>query len=56
MRSARQVFAGAADGIYYSDDRGRTWSRAETGLPLVSPGVLFLITDRLVLAATLTQP
>jgi photosystem II stability/assembly factor-like uncharacterized protein len=47
----RQVFAGAADGIYYSDDAGRTWSRAEAGLPAASPGIAFLVTDDLVLAA-----
>jgi hypothetical protein len=46
------VFAGAASGIYYSEDRGRTWDRAATGLPSDSPGVAFLVKRGFVLAAT----
>jgi hypothetical protein len=51
----RKVFAGALEGIYSSDDRGRTWSRAETGLPGVSPGISFLVTEHFVLAATILR-
>ena len=50
-----QVFAGAFDGIYYSNDKGRTWSRAEAGLPAASPGISFLVTDQFVLAASLIE-
>jgi hypothetical protein len=46
------IFAGAASGIYYSEDRGRTWAGAATGLPPDSPGVAFLVKRALVLAAT----
>ena len=44
------VLAGALDGIYYSKDRGRTWTRARTGLPAESPGISFLVTDQFILA------
>lgn len=44
------VIAGAASGIYVSEDQGRTWDRAVTGLPKDSPGVSFLVTRDLVLA------
>jgi hypothetical protein len=37
-------------GVYYSEDRGRTWIRAQTGLPAESPGVAFLVERGLVLA------
>jgi photosystem II stability/assembly factor-like uncharacterized protein len=37
------VIAGVADGIFRSEDHGRTWSRTLTGLPAKSPGVSFLI-------------
>lgn len=46
------VFAGASTGIYYSEDRGRTWARARTGLPAESPGVSFLLNRAFVLAGT----
>jgi len=49
-------FAGAAKGIYYSEDRGRTWIRARQGLPAESPGVAFHVGRGFVLAATLIQP
>lgn len=49
------AFAGAADGIFYSEDRGRHWTRATRGLPAVTPGVAFLVSSNLVLAATLTN-
>lgn len=37
------VVAGIADGIFRSDDYGRTWSRTLKGLPAKSPGVSFLV-------------
>ncbi|MCA9215996.1 MAG: exo-alpha-sialidase [Planctomycetales bacterium] len=46
------AFAGAADGIYLSTDHGRTWMRSRTGLPSNGPGIAFLVTPDLVLAAT----
>ena len=46
------VFAGASSGIYYSEDRGRTWTRARAGLPAHSPGVAFLLKPNFILAAT----
>lgn len=46
------VLAGAAAGIYSSEDRGRTWSRARKGLPEASPGIAFLLKRDLVLAGT----
>ncbi len=49
------VFAGASAGIYYSEDRGRTWNRARHGLPEKSPGIAFLLKRDFVLAGTLTQ-
>ncbi|MGJ5816319.1 WD40/YVTN/BNR-like repeat-containing protein [Paludibaculum fermentans] len=36
------VYAGAAEGIYYSEDEGRSWTRARGGLPAVSSGIAFL--------------
>lgn len=44
------ALAGAAEGIYYSTDRGRTWERARAGLPERSPGIAFLAKRDLVLA------
>jgi hypothetical protein len=44
------VVAGAASGIYFSEDRGRTWIRARHGLPESSPGTAFLLKPRFVLA------
>ncbi len=49
------LFAGASAGIYYSDDRGRSWSRAHAGLPAASPGVSFFVNDRYALAGTLVD-
>lgn len=49
------VFAGASAGIYYSEDRGRTWARARRGLPERSPGIAFLAKRGLVVAATLLK-
>jgi photosystem II stability/assembly factor-like uncharacterized protein len=49
------VFAGAANGIYYSEDRGRNWKRARVGLPSASPGVSFLLKKNFVLAGTLIE-
>lgn len=41
--SHKLVFAGVADGIFRSDDAGRTWSRTLRGLPANSPAVSFLV-------------
>ena len=46
------VIAGASAGIYYSEDRGRTWTRARAGLPSESPGVSFLLEKSFILAGT----
>jgi hypothetical protein len=46
------VFAGASTGIYYSEDHGRTWTRARTGLPAKSPGIAFLVEPTFILAST----
>jgi photosystem II stability/assembly factor-like uncharacterized protein len=46
------AFAGASDGIYVSEDRGRSWTRTRKGLPDNCPGIAFLVTPHLVLAAT----
>ncbi len=50
--NAELVFAGAGPGIFYSEDKGRTWTRARHGLPEESPGVAFLLKGGLILAAT----
>ncbi len=47
--------AGAAAGIFYSEDRGRTWTRARQGLPEESPGISFLVQRNLILAATIVK-
>jgi hypothetical protein len=49
------VLAGAAAGIYYSTDRGRTWRRARKGLPEESPGIAFLLKRDFVLAGMLIK-
>ncbi len=49
------IFAGASNGIFFSEDCARTWTRAQTGLPPVSPGISFLIRDELVLAGTIVS-
>lgn len=46
----KTVFAGASSGVYFSEDQGRTWSRARTGLPTESPAVSFLPKRNYVLA------
>ncbi|MCP5522879.1 MAG: hypothetical protein H7A46_15175 [Verrucomicrobiales bacterium] len=43
------AIAGADAGIYLSEDRGRTWTRARTGLPEQSPGIAFLVREEFVL-------
>jgi len=52
---AGRLFAGAASGIYYSEDNGRSWTRARIGLPEESPGVAFLVRREVILAATLVR-
>jgi hypothetical protein len=37
------AMAGAADGVFVSEDGGRTWARARTGLPTGAPGISFHI-------------
>ncbi len=49
------ALAGAAAGIYYSTDRGRTWERARGGLPERGPGIAFLAKRDLVLAGMLIK-
>jgi hypothetical protein len=44
------VLAGMADGIFRSEDYGRTWSRTLKGLPAKSPGVSFLIQGNVIYA------
>lgn len=46
------VLAGASAGVFYSEDRGRTWTRARMGLPDESPGISFLVERTFVLAGT----
>jgi photosystem II stability/assembly factor-like uncharacterized protein len=46
------VLAGASSGIFFSEDNGRTWTRAHEGLPAESPGLAFLVTRNFVLAST----
>ena len=50
------VLAGAADGVFVSEDKGRTWTRSVLGLPPSCPGIAFLVTDSLVLAAASLGP
>jgi photosystem II stability/assembly factor-like uncharacterized protein len=45
------AIAGAGNGIFYSTDRARTWTRATNGLPTQSSGIAFLISGNLILAA-----
>ncbi|MDX1984270.1 MAG: hypothetical protein SFV51_28600 [Bryobacteraceae bacterium] len=45
------AIAGVANGIYYSEDRGRTWVRAQNGLPAKSAGIAFYAGGGFVLAA-----
>ena len=53
--NTRLAFAGAADGIFFSPDEGRTWTRAVAGLPAESPGVAFLANDQFILATIVTK-
>lgn len=53
---AKVAITGAGDGIYYSTDRARTWSRATTGLPANSNGIAFFIRPDMVLAAVIHKP
>jgi ligand-binding sensor domain-containing protein len=46
------LLVGASAGIYYSDDRGRTWTRARAGLPSPGPGIAFLLEQSFILAGT----
>ena len=47
--SSKIAIAGAGNGIFYSTDRARTWTRATTGLPTQSSGIAFHIQDNLAL-------
>lgn len=46
------VLCGASTGIYYSEDRGRTWTRIQAGLPEQSPGIAFCFMRGFILAGT----
>jgi photosystem II stability/assembly factor-like uncharacterized protein len=50
MASGDNVVLGMADGIFRSEDYGRTWSRTLKGLPARSPGVSFLIQGKTIYA------
>lgn len=45
------VLSGASDGIYYSEDEGRSWIRATVGLPKRCPGIAFFLGKDYLLAA-----
>ncbi len=45
------VLAGVADGIFRSDDAGRTWSRTQRGLPPKCPAVSFLVLGNTIYAS-----
>jgi photosystem II stability/assembly factor-like uncharacterized protein len=45
------ALAGVADGIFRSEDAGRTWSRTQRGLPPKSPAVSFLVLGHTVYAS-----
>ena len=49
------AIAGAGEGIYYSEDKGRQWHRAREGLPEASPGIAFLVRPGFILAAVLVE-
>jgi photosystem II stability/assembly factor-like uncharacterized protein len=49
------VLAGAAAGIFRSEDRGRTWTRAHVGLPKKRPGIAFLVGREFILACVPTN-
>lgn len=46
------VLAGAASGIYRSEDGGHSWTQSVRGLPAESPGVAFLVHGGVALAST----
>jgi hypothetical protein len=52
---AQLAIAGAADGIYHTADRGKTWHRARYGLPEKSAGIAFLVRPDLILAGTILR-
>ncbi len=53
----RLVVAGVADGLFRSDNGGRTWSRAAKGLPARSAAVSFLVRGDTVFAGiVITDP
>lgn len=49
----KELWAGAASGIFHSADLGVTWKRVREGLPDSSPGIAFHANGRFVLAATI---
>lgn len=49
------ALAGAAEGIYYSEDRGRNWTRARSGLPMDAPGISFHFGEQYALAGLLLR-
>lgn len=44
-----------SDGLFVSADRGASWSRSDTGLPLNSSAVAFAVTKEFVLAGIVTR-
>jgi photosystem II stability/assembly factor-like uncharacterized protein len=50
------IVAGMADGIFRSEDHGRTWSRTLKGLPAKSPGVSFLVQGATIYAGVIITP
>ncbi len=44
------MMAGVADGVFRSEDGGRSWVRAVDGLPAKSPGISFLVRGKTVYA------
>ena len=51
MAGAGLLLAGAADGVFLSDDRGTSWTRLKGGLPPAAPGISFLAEPDLLFAA-----
>jgi len=47
--SGTLLLAGAAAGVYYAEDGGRTWLQARTGLPAAGAGISFLSGEKFVL-------
>ena len=50
------VLAGVADGVFRSEDAGRTWVQARLGLPAGSPAVSFLLRGDTILAGLVMSP